>query len=118
MLAFPCNQVLGPALCMCLLHGNCGGRPCIAKPVACLSVLQPCRSGRHTYAAPLRTPCPTPALRRMQFGQQEPGSNAEIASFAKSQHGASFPLFAKVDVNGASAAPLFTWLKANTHGGQ
>ncbi|KAI7837566.1 hypothetical protein COHA_008581 [Chlorella ohadii] len=51
-----------------------------------------------------------------QFGQQEPGSNAEIASFAKSQQGASFPLFAKVDVNGASAAPLFTWLKANTHG--
>ena len=53
---------------------------------------------------------------RLQFGQQEPGSNAEIAAFAKSQYGASFPLFAKVDVNGASAAPLFTWLKANTLG--
>ncbi|PRW60772.1 glutathione peroxidase [Chlorella sorokiniana] len=51
-----------------------------------------------------------------QFGQQEPGSNAEIAQFAKSQYGASFPLFAKVDVNGAGAAPLFSWLKANTLG--
>lgn len=62
---------------------------------------------------PLSSPTHCPCL--LQFGQQEPGSSAEIAQFAKSQ-GASFPLFQKIDVNGDNAAPLFTWLKANTHG--
>lgn len=62
---------------------------------------------------PLSSPTHCPCI--LQFGQQEPGSSAEIAQFAKSQ-GASFQLFQKIDVNGDSAAPLFTWLKANTHG--
>jgi len=45
-----------------------------------------------------------------QFGGQEPGSNAEVKAFAQSK-GAKYPLFAKVDVNGPSADPLFVWLK-------
>lgn len=47
-----------------------------------------------------------------QFAQQEPGSEAEIAEFCKLNYGVDFPLFAKVDVNGASEAPLYSMLKA------
>ena len=46
-----------------------------------------------------------------QFGQQEPGSDAEIGDFCEKNYGVSFPLFAKVDVNGAGAHPLFRHLK-------
>ena len=46
-----------------------------------------------------------------QFGNQEPGTNQEIKQFA-ARKGAQFPLFAKVDVNGEHAHPLFKYLKA------
>jgi len=46
-----------------------------------------------------------------QFGAQEPGTEAEIASFCEMNYGVSFPLFAKVDVNGDGAHPLFAYLK-------
>jgi glutathione peroxidase len=46
-----------------------------------------------------------------QFGAQEPGSESEIRSFCELKYGVSFPLFAKVDVNGDEAAPLFRYLK-------
>ena len=46
-----------------------------------------------------------------QFGQQERGSEAEIGAFCEKNFGVSFPLFAKVDVNGAGAHPLFRHLK-------
>jgi len=45
-----------------------------------------------------------------QFGAQEPGTNAEIQAFAKSQ-GAKFPVFGKIEVNGDGAAPVYKWLK-------
>merc|ERR1711924_451469 len=51
-----------------------------------------------------------------QFGAQEPGTNAEVLQFAQ-RKGAKFPVMAKVDVNGAGAHPLFTWLKDNTSTG-
>jgi glutathione peroxidase len=47
-----------------------------------------------------------------QFGAQEPGTEDEIASFCEVNYGVTFPLFAKVDVNGDGAAPLFKHLKA------
>ena len=46
-----------------------------------------------------------------QFGEQEPGDAAEIASFCDLNYGVNFPMFAKVDVNGDNAAPLFKHLK-------
>ena len=46
-----------------------------------------------------------------QFGGQEPGSEDEIASFCERNFGVDFPLFAKVDVNGDEAHPLFAWLR-------
>jgi glutathione peroxidase len=45
-----------------------------------------------------------------QFGAQDPGSNDEIGAFCQKNYGVSFPMMAKVDVNGAAAAPLFRWL--------
>jgi glutathione peroxidase len=47
-----------------------------------------------------------------QFGGQEPGSSAEIAEFCELNFGVSFPLFAKLDVNGPDESPLYTWLKS------
>ena len=51
-----------------------------------------------------------------QFGHQEPGGESEIASFCERNFGVSFPLFAKVDVNGRDAHPLFAWLRSEKKG--
>ena len=47
-----------------------------------------------------------------QFGGQEPGSEAEIATFCETSFGVTFPMFSKVDVNGDAAAPLYRHLKS------
>ena len=47
-----------------------------------------------------------------QFGAQEPGTNAEILEFATSKYDANFPLFSKIEVNGAGACDLYKTLKA------
>jgi len=51
-----------------------------------------------------------------QFGAQEPGSADDIASFCSLNYGVSFPMMAKVEVNGDGAAPLYQWLKAQAPG--
>lgn len=51
-----------------------------------------------------------------QFGGQEPGAAHEIAQFCEVNFGLSFPLMAKVDVNGDDATPLWQWLKAEAPG--
>jgi glutathione peroxidase len=51
-----------------------------------------------------------------QFGGQEPGTAEEIESFCKVNFGVSFPLMAKIDVNGDDATPLYQWLKAEAPG--
>ncbi len=48
-----------------------------------------------------------------QFGAQEPGTNEEILEFARSKYGASFPMFAKIEVNGDGAAELYQHLKGD-----
>ena len=47
-----------------------------------------------------------------QFAGQEPGSNDEIAEFCRLNHGVTFPLMAKTDVNGPNAEPIFEYLKS------
>ena len=47
-----------------------------------------------------------------QFAGQEPGSNEEIEEFCRLNHGVTFPLMAKTDVNGAKAEPIFEYLKS------
>lgn len=51
-----------------------------------------------------------------QFGAQEPGDAAAIGAFCETNYGVGFPLFAKIDVNGAQADPLFEFLKAGAPG--
>ena len=51
-----------------------------------------------------------------QFGAQEPGDAADIASFCKLTYDVGFPMFAKIDVNGPAADPLFAWLKGEAPG--
>ena len=51
-----------------------------------------------------------------QFGEQEPGNEAEIAQFCDLNYGVTFPLFAKIDVNGSAAAPLYRYLKKEKPG--
>ncbi len=51
-----------------------------------------------------------------QFGAQEPGTEAEIESFCEVNYGVTFPLFAKIDVNGKRAAPLYRHLKTAKRG--
>ena len=47
-----------------------------------------------------------------QFGHQEPGDEAEIASFCQLKYDVTFPLFAKIEVNGSGRHPLYQWLSA------
>lgn len=51
-----------------------------------------------------------------QFGQQEKGSNDEIQQFCKLNYGVTFPVFAKIDVNGSNASPLYKFLKESARG--
>ena len=51
-----------------------------------------------------------------QFGAQEPGDADEIAQFCKVNFGVTFPLMAKVDVNGPDANPVFDWMKDEAKG--
>ena len=47
-----------------------------------------------------------------QFAGQEPGTNADVQAFCSTTYGVTFPMFAKLDVNGANRAPLYAWLTA------
>lgn len=51
-----------------------------------------------------------------QFGHQEPGDEAEIRNFCSLNYDVTFPMFAKVDVNGDAAHPLWKWLKQENSG--
>jgi glutathione peroxidase len=51
-----------------------------------------------------------------QFAGQEPGTDAEIASFCEVNYGVSFPIFTRINVNGDDAHPLYKWLKKSAPG--
>jgi len=51
-----------------------------------------------------------------QFGAQDKGSNDEIAEFCQLNYGVSFPMMAKIDVNGSGAHPLYQWLCSEARG--
>jgi glutathione peroxidase len=67
------------------------------------------RNHREAGLAVLGFPCD-------QFGHQEPGDETEIKAFCSLTYDVTFPLFAKIDVNGAGAHPLFRWLKSEKAG--
>lgn len=51
-----------------------------------------------------------------QFGNQEPGDDAEIADFCERNFGVTFPMFSKIEVNGDGAHPLYQWLREEKSG--
>jgi glutathione peroxidase len=51
-----------------------------------------------------------------QFGHQEPGDENEIKTFCSTRYDVTFPMFAKIEVNGANAHPLYQWLKSEKTG--
>lgn len=51
-----------------------------------------------------------------QFGHQEPGDSRDIATFCSQKYAVSFPLFAKIDVNGPNAHPLYAYLRSEQRG--
>lgn len=51
-----------------------------------------------------------------QFAHQEPGTADEIGAFCERNYGVDFPMFAKVEVNGSGAHPLYRWLKSQRSG--
>jgi len=67
------------------------------------------RAGKERGFAVLGFPC-------NQFGAQEPGSAEEIGAFCQKNYGVSFPLFARIDVNGPHAHPLYRFLKKSRPG--
>ena len=51
-----------------------------------------------------------------QFGHQEPGTEEEIGEFCEMNYGVSFPMFAKIEVNGDGTHPLYRWLRTEKSG--
>lgn len=51
-----------------------------------------------------------------QFGSQEPGSDSEIQSFCSLNYRVSFPVLAKIEVNGSNTVPIYKWLKSQAKG--
>jgi glutathione peroxidase len=99
----PLSQFKGKAMLIVNTASACGFTPQFAG----LETLHKTYGGKGL--AVLGFPC-------NQFGAQDPGSNDEISSFCQLNYGVSFPMMAKVDVNGAGATPLFQWLTAEAPG--
>jgi glutathione peroxidase len=101
--AVPLNQFEGKALLIVNTASACGFTPQFGG----LEELHKTYAGKGLVV--LGFPC-------NQFGAQDPGSNDEIAQFCQVNYGVSFPMMAKIDVNGASADPLYQWLTKEAPG--
>ena len=99
----PLSEFAGQVLLVVNVASRCGFTPQYAG----LEQLWRERSGQGL--AVLGFPCD-------QFGHQEPGDEAEIKSFCALNYDVSFPLFAKIEVNGDKAHPLYRFLKSQAKG--
>lgn len=99
----PLRQFQGQVLLIVNTASACGFTPQLAG----LQALHQTYGGRGLVV--LGFPC-------NQFGKQEPGNEGAISEFCELNFGVSFPLFKKVDVNGAQAHPLFVQLKKTAPG--
>jgi len=97
------NDFVGQALLIVNVASQCGFTPQYAG----LEALY--RRFRERGFAVLGFPCD-------QFGHQEPGDEAEIKNFCSRNYDVTFPMFAKVEVNGLNAHPLFKALKQEAPG--
>jgi glutathione peroxidase len=94
----PLSDFRGKALLIVNTASKCGFTPQYAG----LQALHAAYGGRGFEV--LGFPC-------NQFGAQEPGGAEEIGAFCQANYGVSFPMFAKIDVNGPDAAPVYDYLK-------
>jgi glutathione peroxidase len=101
--AFPLRGLEGKALLIVNTASKCGFTPQYKG----LEALH--RRYRDRGLVVIGAPCD-------QFAHQEPGSDAEIKSFCEINYGVSFPIMAKVEVNGPGAHPLFVELRRRTRG--
>ena len=99
----PLREFQGKGLLIVNVASKCGFTPQYAG----LEALW--RKHRSRGFAVLGFPCD-------QFGHQEPGDEAEIKEFCTTNYNATFPMFAKIEVNGAGAHPLYRWLKSERAG--
>ena len=99
----PLSTYKGKALLIVNVASQCGFTPQYAG----LEALQK-KFGGDKFAV-LGFPC-------NQFGAQEPGSEKEIAQFCETSFGVTFPMFAKIDVNGPAAHPLYKFLTSEKAG--
>ena len=90
-----------------LLVVNVASKCCFTPQYAGLEALY--RKYREAGLTVLGFPCD-------QFGHQEPGDEAAIREFCSTQYDVSFPLYAKIEVNGDAAHPLYRWLKQEKPG--
>lgn len=97
------DQYRGQVLLIVNVASQCGFTPQYAELEALYRKLQP------KGFSVLGFPC-------NQFGAQEPGSASEIKEFCSRTYEVTFPLFAKIDVNGNDTHPLFAWLKSQAKG--
>ncbi len=99
----PLRDFAGQVLLVVNVASQCGFTPQYA------GLEQLWRAYRDRGFAVLGFPCD-------QFGHQEPGSEAEIAAFCSSRYDVTFPMFAKVEVNGPGAHPFWAWLRREKRG--
>lgn len=99
----PLNQYRGKPMLIVNTASACGFTPQFAG----LEELHKTYAGKGLVV--LGFPC-------NQFGAQDTGSNDEIAEFCQLNYGVSFPMMAKIDVNGGDAHPLYQWLSAEAPG--
>jgi glutathione peroxidase len=99
----PLSQYKGRAMLIVNTASACGFTPQFAG----LEALHKSYAGKGLVV--LGFPC-------NQFGAQDKGSNAEIAEFCQLNYGVSFPMMAKIDVNGSTAHPLYQWLTKQAPG--
>ena len=97
------SQYKGKALLIVNVASKCG----FTKQYSGLEALQKQFHGKGF--AVLGFPCD-------QFGHQEPGDEAEIKNFCTLTYDVTFPMFAKINVNGSAAHPLYEWLKKEKTG--
>lgn len=94
----PLSNYLGKVLLVVNVASRCG----FTSQYGGLQALQDAYADRGFFV--LGFPC-------NQFGAQEPGSNESIQAFCETQFGVTFPMFAKIHVNGDQAHPFYDWLK-------
>jgi glutathione peroxidase len=101
--AIPLATYAGKVVLLVNVASECGFTPQYAG----LEALW--RTHRNTGLVVIGCPCD-------QFGHQEPGDNAEIARFCSRSYNVTFPLSAKLEVNGAQAHPLWIWMQRERPG--